>query len=124
MAEQYAPGIGKLIGEGEVALRDAVHVALAPVEADCEMAPGDRVFLRDGKAIAWCDDSDPAPIGIVDPFLDQRHNVQKGQRFWLFLFPGTITGLRHQWTHPAFARKAPSIAQETSGSEKEPRDGP
>ena len=91
--------VGQLIADGENR-RDAIHIAVAPVRAAHGMEPGTRVGLnRDGSADETC-----PPIGIVDPFL--THRVSVGDKFWLFLFPGTITGLRHVWTHPAFANKS------------------
>ncbi len=32
--------------------------------------------------------------------------MRPGQRFWLFIFPGQVTTLRHEWTHPAFPQEA------------------
>lgn len=86
--------LGKLI-KG-VAHRDAIHIAVAPVEAAGNFAPGDHVGLMDdGRA-----SGDARLIGIVDPFL--RQDVKEGEKFYLFLYPNTITSLRHDWVHPAF----------------------
>jgi len=87
--------MGQLIDEH--ARRDAIHFAVAPVIAAHMLAPGVHVGLNpDGTAsqtAEYC-------IGIVDPFL--RAIVPKGGRFWLILYPNTITGLRHVWEHEAF----------------------
>lgn len=81
--------------------RDAVHIAIAPVTAAVELEPGQHVGLLEGsKEFAGPSDK---PLGVVDPFL--KEPIQPNQRFWLFLYPETITGLRHVWTHPAFAPK-------------------
>jgi hypothetical protein len=71
--------------------RDAIHIAVAPVTASVKLYPGERVGV-DGKNLPH--------VGIVDPFLNGP--VLPGQKFWLFLFPNTVTSLRHEWTHPAF----------------------
>jgi hypothetical protein len=92
------PNIGELV-EGD-ARRDAIHVAVAPVEAAEDLLPGQHVGLVSGLA-----SSASAPIGVVDPFL--KAPVLKGQRFWLFLYPNTVTSLRHVWTHPAFMAVPP-----------------
>jgi hypothetical protein len=91
------PVIGQLI-EGE-ANRDAIHVAIAPVVAAESLLPGQEIGLdsKTGMAGGYCAPS----IGIVDPFL--KSSVERGQTFWMFLKPRTITSLRHEWTHPAFS---------------------
>lgn len=81
--------------------RDAVHVAIAPIEAAEVLNPGQRVGI-DGQKISAT--AEPH-IGIVDPFL--RHAVQPGELCWLVLFPNTITSLRHEWVHPALGLQEP-----------------
>lgn len=90
------PNIGQLI-EGEEH-RDAIHIAVAPVIAAHTLIAGRHVALDDkGQAT---EHTGAKPIGIIDPFLTR--SVERGERCWLFLYPGTITTLRHEWTHPAF----------------------
>jgi hypothetical protein len=87
--------LGQLI-EGE-AIRDAIHIAVAPVIAAEKLKPGTHIGLNsDGTATI----NPLSFIGIVDPFLEKV--VQRGEQFYLFLYPNTITSLKHLWTHPAF----------------------
>lgn len=102
---QNGPTLGKLAGEHEG--RDAIHVAVAPAVAAETLTPGQHIGLHDdGRAGPGV-----PPIGIVDPFLTSA--VEEGQRFWLLLYPNTITSLRHVWTHPAFAPKVPGLRRAT-----------
>lgn len=98
MSEQL--GLGKLITTPQQ--RDAIHIAVAPVVAGEVLNAGDRVFFDDGKALGCMSGNES--VGVVDPFL--RSTVHAGQTFWLFLNPGSITSLRHDWTHPEFRQEA------------------
>jgi hypothetical protein len=96
--------LGQLITD-ENAKRDAIHIAVAPVIAGANLKPGHPVALNlEGKAVPTFYE---ATIGIVDPFLTE--NVGRGERFWLYLYPNTVTSLRHEWTHPAFPNNAKTI---------------
>jgi hypothetical protein len=102
--------LGKLL-TGDIG-RDAVHIAVAPVIAGCDLNPNDRIGLikESTEIVVWYN---VTHIGIVDPFLEEP--VKKGQRFFMFLFPATITSLRHEWTHPAFNEvQLPSHNKEVS----------
>ena len=107
--EDTTKAVGKLLTEDFG--RDAIHVAVAPVEAGEKLAPGQHIGIgANGKAFCRHTTS----IGIVDPFLSV--NVQIGERFFIFLYPGTITSLRHEWEHPAFkpTEAAPTANPEDS----------
>jgi hypothetical protein len=78
--------------------RDAIHLAVIPVEASAYLAPGWHVYIENGKAYACDDEHDPRGVGIVDPFL--KSAARAGQWFWCVIYPRVITSLRHVWTHP------------------------
>lgn len=95
MADEHT-GLGKLVTTDKG--RDAVHIAIAPVEATEKLYPGQGISLVEGNpAQARANEEWD---GIVDPFLTSP--VFPGQRFWMWMRPGSITSLRHEWTHPAF----------------------
>lgn len=80
--------------------RDAVHVAVAPVTANAKVYPGQHVGLAEAGNCEVVSPDATQKVGVVDPFL--THPVEVGDQFWLWLYPQTITALRHSWTHPAF----------------------
>ena len=97
--------LGKKISSDE--MKDAVHVAVLPIEAGADLRPGDHIGIKEGKARVLADS-----VGIVDPFLEK--NVRAGEWFWLMLYPRTITSLRHEWTHPSIETQPVPSAYETS----------
>ncbi len=106
------PKLGQLAPES--AGRDAIHVAVVPIVAGGKLLPGDAVRIEpDGRGV-WAGDANDRGVGVADPFF--HGTIWKGDRFWLVLYPGTITGLRHVWSHPAFETRIPSAANEVSGS--------
>lgn len=85
--------IGNMLDES--AQRDAIHIAVLPVVASSALYAGQHVSVKDGIAY-------PAlrgrSIGIVDPFM--HTGPMKGERFFVFIKPNTVTGMRHHWQHP------------------------
>lgn len=82
--------------------RDAIHIAVAPVVAAEVLSPGTHIGVdSDGLA-----NPQEKHIGIVDPYLTRA--VKAGERFYLCLYPNTITSLRHHWIHPAFKDEGPA----------------
>lgn len=109
---KHEPEIGKLI-TGE-AFRDAIHIAVVPLKAFRSLNPGEHVGLTEnGEA----DNLSESLVGIVDPYLPNR--VPRGGMFYLFLYPKSITSLRHEWTHPAFDDVKLASAPVPELSEKE-----
>jgi hypothetical protein len=86
--------LGMIIDETQK--RDAIHLAVIPVQAIEKCWPGQHVNEMGNTT--------PVPtsefVGIVDPFLTGP--VHPGQWFWLVIYPRKITSLRHVWSHPGF----------------------
>ncbi len=111
MASDQEITLGKPITH-ENPTRDAIHIAIYPAVAAHPLIPGQCVsfWAKDNfelMGIVDYDDIDNPPVGIVDPFLEGK--IKKGTRFWVFLFPNTITALRHVWTHPRFTEQSQAV---------------
>lgn len=91
---------GSLIS-GVVPERDCVHVAVCPVEVMESLLPGARVGFWNKNPCRVVGVGPEVPcVGVLDPFLNCP--IPEGSRCWLFLLPGSISGLRHHWSHGAF----------------------
>lgn len=92
--------LGSILNDTHV-IRDAIHIAVAPVIAGEILKPGTHIGFVDKKNnVVGGVRKGVKAIGIVDPFL--RDDVNTGQLFYICLYPRTITSLRHLWFHPEF----------------------
>jgi len=82
--------------------RDAVHIAIVQVTASETIVPGASLELVPGSHTFVKETENGKGIGIADPFIPEGE-IKKGQVFYLFLYPNSITSLTHYWTHPSFA---------------------
>lgn len=89
--------LGKII-TGK-ANNDAIHIAVAPITAHRALQPGEHIGVKNGVESSDIYEK----IGIVDPFLEKV--VNKGEKFYLFLYQYSVTGMRHEWEHPYFQAK-------------------
>lgn len=106
MATDAVATIGMLIPE--TSGRDAIHLATEPVIAGERLYAGQHIgFLPDGTVGTAAAEL----LGIVDPFLTAP--LFPGNRFWLVVYPRTITSLRHVWEHPSFASEPTAPAMPT-----------
>lgn len=90
--------------------RDAIHLAVLPVEAAEKLNAGDHINVKNGMALRA---RESEALGIVDPFLTEM--IFPGQMFWMVIKPRTITSLRHVWSHPSLPdepRKQPKSQNE------------
>lgn len=93
--------LGNLVYRDTATQRDAVHIAIVLVTAGEDLKPGQRVKFSDDKTtVIAAERYGDGVLGVVDPFIDGE--AYKGSRFYLCLFPGSITSLRHNWEHPLF----------------------
>lgn len=106
--------IGKVLSGDTPPQRDAIHIAVIPVVSRHTLEPGEPVDKDStpGYVIPHSVVTRARIVGVVDPFL--RRPVKPGERFWLFLTPGTITSLKHEWTHPDFPDTRTSTLKDLS----------
>lgn len=114
------PTPGVLIDANQA--KDAIHIAIAPVIATEPLKPGQHIGFVEAGCVQKVGKAGPKalPIGIVDPFL--KEPVSVGDRFWMFIYPNTIQGLRHDWTHPSFHAAAVANKLNPSPAEQALRD--
>lgn len=78
--------------------RDAVHVAIVAMYCKKHLCGGERVVIDEEAGFVARAKMGEKGFGAVDPFRDE---VFPNSLFWVILNPGTVTDLRHTWSHPA-----------------------
>ena len=119
MSEDIQKLIGTVLPPDSKGIRDAGHIAFRSLRAGNDrLSPGQAFKLAHGTegdehpTALPADYDEGNAVGIVDPYLfkqgrdaERRWALEEGELFLGFLFPGTATGLSHNYEHPAFKIK-------------------
>ncbi len=97
--------------------RDAVHVACISGQAQERLQPGQHVGYKNGVITTVGD-----KIGIIDPFIIGP--IKFGERCWIFIYPRTVTGLRHAWEHPDIKSKESDVEEDPKWDPSKPWESP
>lgn len=116
---QHDVQLGKTLNGTEH--RDAVHIAVVPVRVRGQMLPGEHVGLVDGEDFPTVTTFTKDPLGIIDPLLGRP--LKDGEYCYLWLYPQTVTGMRHHWEHPSFPDKPAGTAFQVSSEAKAAAEG-
>ena len=81
-----------------------------PAVAEGTLYPAQRVsiYMRNGKCLALA--SGDEGFGICDPF--RTGAIPPGAMLWVMLDPGTITDMRHHWSHPDIPDDESAVTRE------------
>jgi len=101
MADDTLKKLGKVQSADQG--RDAIHIAVLTMQAVADFHIYGKLWVD--KAGALTVNEVPSNVGIVDPFLPPGTKVSKGDWYYVYLNPGSITGLVHVWTHPDFPER-------------------
>jgi hypothetical protein len=108
--------LGTILPSSQTGQCDGVHVPVLRVHAAHPLYPNQDVGVT-GPGASDATAHAVAKLGKVDPFLTKA--VARGQGFWMVLYPGQITTLRHVWEHPMIPTSAgfqPDAAAASSSS--------
>jgi len=107
------PDLTRVIPSDENPDRDAIHVAVVPMICNEDyMEPGAPVRLAFNSKDRIVNANYGGGIGIISPWMTERSiNMRAGDKVWVLLNPGSIIGLRHDWTHPALDTPAKELSE-------------
>lgn len=101
--------LGKILPKNHIQGRDAVHIAVMPVIAGEDLRPGMKLKLKFGTTNVVIEADYGEFIGRADPFIE-HYEIKTGCCFWMWLNPGSISGLRHEWEHPTIDKKPKKLS--------------